>query len=76
METKNYTLKTQGAIPPNTGRWNIWFPLCIRYKDEIGNFHGTGLLWQFVSSKGEPAVPPLGSTTGSFKQIGVGNESY
>jgi hypothetical protein len=76
-EIKDYTLATQRNQPvPSTGLQEVWFPLCIRYKDERGDFHGTGLLWRFISSDGKREVVPMGSIQGTFERIGVGNESY
>jgi hypothetical protein len=76
VEFKNLKLNSQPrqAIP-NVGPQEIWFTLCIQYKDESGDFHGTGLLWRFDPADEKPILP-RGSVHGVFTQIGIGNESY
>jgi len=54
----------------------VWFTLCIWYKDEMGSPHGTGLLWRFDSDRGESLIRPVEAVLGSFTRIGIGNESY
>jgi hypothetical protein len=76
-EVKRFLLETQqrqaiAAVEPQ----EVWFTICIRYKDELGNAHGTGLLWRFDSSDGKRAILPKGSVQGTFTRIGFGNESY
>jgi hypothetical protein len=66
----------QGQIVANARSQEVWFTICIRYKDEHGNNHGTGLLWRFVSDDGKRTIEPRGAVRGNFERIGIGNESY
>lgn len=76
-EVSNFPLHTQQGQPVNyTEPQEVWFTICIRYTDELGNPHGTGLLWRFDSSGGERSILPKGAVQGQFTQIGFGNESF
>ncbi len=54
----------------------VLFPLCVRYRDDIGESHGTGVVWEFSSDDGATVIPGVGTYVGSFKQIGMGSVSY
>lgn len=72
---KQLLLQTrQGQVASSSQE--VWFTICVRYKDEHGNSHGTGLLWRFVSDEGKRMIEPRGAVKGTFERIGVGNESY
>ncbi len=69
------TLHTPKGQTKVTRPQEVWFPLCIRYKDDLGDYHGTGVLWKFVADGGNE-IQGVESVEGSFKQIGIGNEAY
>jgi hypothetical protein len=50
----------------------VWLPLCIRYKDDMGHAHATGLLWSFISADGHEKIRPSGSVSGKFIQAPIG----
>ncbi|HLV95735.1 MAG TPA: hypothetical protein VKS44_11130 [Candidatus Acidoferrales bacterium] len=69
------TLRTQTPINDRQPQ-EVWFSLCIRYTDEKGIAHGTGLLWKFIHVNGSHEIQPYGTVRGRFMQIHVGNEAY
>lgn len=55
----------------------ILLPVCIRYKDENGGLHATGLIWLFRSFyKSRDGIIPGSTLQGQFVQLGIGNFSY
>lgn len=76
FETKDYLVQTR-ILQDFTQPQEVWFTQCIRYTDELGELHGTGLLWRFESD-GERAfrIRKSSMLRGQFVRIGIGNESY
>lgn len=76
-EIKGYTLRApRGQAVFGIRAQSVLFPLCIRYKDDLGSFHGTGVMWRFVASGDQREIVPRGSIEGRFEQLGIGNISY
>jgi hypothetical protein len=76
-ELEDFTVHTPtGQLFPAFSAQEVWLPLCIRYKDDMGQAHATGLLWSFVSADGHEKIRPTGSVNGKFIQVAIGNVSY
>lgn len=56
---------------------SVWVPFCLRYKDDLGGYHGAGLLWEFVADNGTtggtPKIAANGSTKGRLIPVPFGN---
>lgn len=71
-----YTLKTPERQFISDNIREVWFSICIRYKDENGDFHGTSMIWKFVPIDKKQTILEMGSYQGTFEQITVGYEAY
>jgi hypothetical protein len=55
---------------------DVWAPVCILYKDESGDYHGTGFLLVFYSHTGQSQILPIGSVEGQLSVSGWGHIEY
>ncbi len=54
----------------------VWFPTCVRYKDEMGDSHATGAIWRYITPDGKTIFNPKGTIKGKFIIFPTGNTAY
>lgn len=75
----NFNLHTnRSSFAPRNNQVSAWLPICIVYRDDEGNVHGTGLLLLFTSKEGIDhfTVHGNGELSGNFITIGAGESVF
>jgi hypothetical protein len=61
---------------PHDGPVGAVLQLCVGYRDEFNQPHGTGVSWNYITDAGIDSFEPVGAVPGRWEYYGVGTQVY